>query len=110
MQQIFQVKAPLRDELSKNLIFGINSRLAAATILKFVGYQHEVMPLMQQLSHQTRAYTINAKGLPGFVKSDIIQILKDAEIKGKLNEAIRWHAVHVETLNDELSNLPDSER
>ena len=41
------------------------------------------MPLMQLLSHKTRAYIINADGLPNFVtKFDIIKHLEEAEKAG----------------------------
>ena len=40
------IKAPIIDELRKDLIFGIKSRLSIAKILAFSGYSHQVMPKM----------------------------------------------------------------
>ena len=40
------IKAPIKDELRKDLIFGIKSRLSTAMILGFSGYSHQVMPKM----------------------------------------------------------------
>ena len=46
------------------------------------------MPLMQTLSHKTRAYVINANSLPGFVIDmdfigmNLIKVLKNSDEKG----------------------------
>ena len=81
----FSVDVEIKQELKKKLIFGMNSRLPIALILGYLGYRHEVLPIMQVLSHGTRAYIWNANGLPGFVTElDIIDILWDSEKQGKL--------------------------
>ena len=69
---------PIRDELKRNLIFGIGARLPIGIILGFYGFLYDVMELMKYLSHGTRAYIINADGLPGFVLKgfDIVRLLK----------------------------------
>ena len=40
------IKAPIKDELRKDLIFGIKSRLSTAMILGLSGYSHQVIPKM----------------------------------------------------------------
>ena len=67
MSEPLQILVPIREELKKNLIFGIEARLPIGIILGFYGFRHQVMKLMQCLSHGTRAYIVNADGLPGFV-------------------------------------------
>ena len=77
MSEAFDIKKPIKDELKKNLIFGLQARLPIGIILGFTGYSHQVIPLMQVLSHGTRAFIINANGLPGFVLTfDIRRFLK----------------------------------
>ena len=64
---------PIKEELKKGLIFGLEARPPIGIVLGFFGYQHQVMKMMQCLSHGTRAYIVNADGLPGFVlELDII--------------------------------------
>ena len=49
------------------------------------------MKVMQCLSHGTRAFTINADGLPGFVlEFDIVRHLKRADMAGKLGHARKY--------------------
>ena len=65
------------DEFKKNLIFGIEARPPNGLILGFCGFHSQVMKTMQSLSHGTRAFIINADGLPGFLLNfDIAQHLK----------------------------------
>ena len=76
---------PIKEELKKGLIFGLEARPPIGIILGFFGYQHQVMRLMQCLSHGTRAYIVNADGLPGFVlEFDIIRFLREADEAGQL--------------------------
>ena len=67
MCEKFDIKVDIGEDLMKTLVFGINARPPIGLILGFSGYSHEVMPLMQTLSHTTRAFTCNADGLPNFV-------------------------------------------
>ena len=83
MNGTFQVRVEIKGQLSKNLIFCMKARLPIGIILGFLGYRHQVMPIMQSLSHTTRAYIFNAQGLPGFVlKANIIKILKEFDRQG----------------------------
>ena len=51
-----------------------------AFILKFYGRKADVCHLFQRLSHTTRAYIVNERGLPGFlVEFDLIKYLKQAK-------------------------------
>ena len=71
------VKVPIKEELKKCLVFGVESRLGIANILRFSGYQEQVGTTMQQLSNGSRAFFYNAYGLEAFlVPSVIIEILK----------------------------------
>ena len=47
----------------------MQSRLAIGVMLGYVGLRHEVLPMMQVLSHRTRAYIWNEDGLQGFVEN-----------------------------------------
>ena len=67
MSEMFNIKVPIRNELRKSLIFGLQARLQIGVILSFTGYHNEVLPLMQRLSPGTRAYLENADGLRGFI-------------------------------------------
>ena len=91
MSEPFNIKVPIRDDLKSNLIFGLEARPPISIILGFVDYRHQVIPLMQGLSHGTRAYIVNADGLPGFViPFDIIRYLKIADEAGQLEHARQW--------------------
>ena len=69
----FDIIVPIKEELKKRLVFGIKARLAIGHILRFYDFIHKVNSIMQVLSHSTRAYIINADGLPGFlVKADLM--------------------------------------
>ena len=57
-------------------------------MLSYVGYRHEVLPLLQIMSHKTRAYAINAEGLRGFlIEMDVMKILREMDAKGLLELA-----------------------
>ena len=91
MSDKLETLASIRDELRKELIFGIEARPPIALILGFSGYSHQVMPLTQKLQHATRAYVINANGLSNFIcSSDIAKILKDADEAGQLERAKKY--------------------
>ena len=63
LQDQWDIKVTIKSDLKKTLVFGFRSRLPIGVVLSFVGYRHEVLPVMQVLSHSTRAYICNADGL-----------------------------------------------
>ena len=67
MSDNLDIKVSIKEELKSVLIFGLQARPPIAHILSFLGYIHEVMPIMQTLSHSTRAYVINTDGLKSFL-------------------------------------------
>ena len=83
-KEFWDTKVPIEETYLKEVPFdAIDSRGAIATVWTFLGYKHEVIEILQRLSHRTRAYVYNADGLKGFlVVLDIIKILKDAELNG----------------------------
>ena len=84
MIQTFDINVQIKEKLKKGLIFGLKSRLAIGLILGYMGYRHDVVSMMQRVSHSTRAYIWNAKGLLGFVcKFNLMKTLRDADKKGQ---------------------------
>ena len=80
LRETWNIKANIREEMKKGLVFGLKARLPIGVILAFYGYRHEVMVLMQVISNQTRAYIWNEDGLKGFIESlKIMTILRLAE-------------------------------
>ena len=63
----------IKEELKSSLIFGFAARLPIAMILSYLAYRDVVISKLQKLSHSTRAYIVNAEGLPGFLVLDIIK-------------------------------------
>ena len=77
------------------------ARPPTGIMLSYVGFCHEVLPLMQIISHSTRAYIINAEGLPGFlIKIDIMQILREADAKDRLKDAKRWQELDLDKVSE----------
>ena len=86
-RESWQIRVRIKQDLMKNLIFGFQSRLPTGIVLGFLGFRHDVIPIMQRLSHGTRAYIYHADGLKGFVdKFDAAHILQEQERRGKLKE------------------------
>ena len=46
MSENFDTTLPIRDELRKELIFGLKARLPIAIVLGFTDYRHKLMPSM----------------------------------------------------------------
>ena len=63
----YETNVQNKEVLYKGLIFGLKARLPIGIILGLAGNRREVMPIMQTLSHTTRAYIINANGLTPFI-------------------------------------------
>ena len=88
------VKGEIKEDLQKGLILNLQSRLAIGVVLGFVGWRHEVIPILQTLSHSTRAYIINANGLTGFLLSiDLMRFLQEADQDGKLESAKKYQVI-----------------
>ena len=82
---------------------GLAARLPSAIILSYVSYRHQVIHILQRVSHQTRAYIYNANGLPGFLQEfDIMQILKRAQSLGLLKEITKWQHINLEDLQTQM--------
>ena len=106
MSDNFDTTLPIRDDLRRDLIFGVEARLPIANILSYSGYQHQVMPLMQNISHTTRVYVINANGLPGFVQTfDIAKHLKAADEAGQLKRARMYQLINMDTVKEKLDAI-----
>ena len=111
MVKIFDIRVPLKEDLKKALVFGIHARLPVALILSFYSYDHEVMWLMQSLSHSTRAFIQNADGLPGFVcMFKIMEILKEADAGGLLDHVKKWQQINFDQLKEEINILTSLEK
>ena len=99
----FDIKVQIKEDLKKSLIFGLQARLPIGVILGFVGYRHHVLPIMQTLSHSTRAYIVNSDGLQGFVIAfDIINHLKKLDEAGRLEHARKWQVFDLWNVQSEL--------
>ena len=98
-----QIKRDLLKSLPTNKI---KSRPALALVLSYYGYRHEVMDLLQVLSHSSRAYIQNAAGLPGFLLNfDLIDILKKLDAAGSLEELKKTTVIDLKSLDESLSGL-----
>ena len=106
MSDNIDTKVPIKDELKKDLIFGLGARPSIGIILGFVGYREKVMPLMQTISHGSRAYFVNADGLPGFINLlDIAKCLEDADVASQLEHAKTFQMINIDNVNEKLNNL-----
>ena len=60
----------LKTDLRKKSPLGkLTSRHVVAVVLQHLGYQEEVLILMQQMSHCSRAFINEVNGLTGILKS-----------------------------------------
>ena len=91
---------PFKDSLKKRLPFGnLKSRHAIAVVLSYLGTTLEVYPLLQKISHTTRAYIFNEKGLKGFLEqASFTAWVMRLGNKGKLDEAAGNVRVEVQKL------------
>ena len=80
MSENFHILVTIKLELTSALIFNLKARPPIGIVLSYVDYEHKVVPLLQSLSHATRAFIWNANGLNGFlVRFQIMKILKEAD-------------------------------
>ena len=72
------VSVAIRNELRKSLPVGsLQSRNVMGIVLSYFCYSEGVISLLQKINHSTRAYIMNAKGLPGFlVKEPSLHLLQ----------------------------------
>ena len=84
LRENFDIKVAIKEELKKKLVLGLQARLPIGMILGFIGYRKDILSLMQELNHGTRAYIWNEDGLKGFVLElpGIIPFLKNARKDG----------------------------
>ena len=62
----FFVRANLRDT-NQNVLPGLPSNLATATIFSYMERKPQVVQMLQSLSHTGRYYIVAQNGLPGFL-------------------------------------------
>ena len=106
MSKDFDIKVLVKDELKKNLIFGLEARPPIGIILGLAGYNNQVIPLLQKISHGTRAFVVNADGLSGFVLPyDILKHLKEADENGQLEHARQWQIIDISKVERKLGNF-----
>ena len=71
----------------------LTSRNAIAIVLSFAEDREKTYELLQTISHSTRAYLYNAKGLKGFLVNGIPELIRKAP------EVVHeWQIVNVEEL------------
>ena len=77
----WDTKVPLNRDYQKVMSLpGIPARGPTAIILSFLSYKHDAIPILQHLSHGSRAYIHNAGGLKGFlIEFNLIDFLKNSE-------------------------------
>ena len=106
MAEAFDIKVQIIEDLKKGLIFGLGARLPIGLVLGFTGFSHEVLPIMQTLSHSTRAYLCNANGLQGFIiKFDILKMLTNADKNGQLESITKYQTIDLSKITQELEKL-----
>ena len=64
------------------------------------------MPILQKLSHGTRAYIFNSNGLPGiFLEMQVMNVLKDADENGFLETARKSQEFDIEIVVEDLGKV-----
>ena len=109
----WDIVVPIKEEHVKSMPFedkGITARSSCAIILAFFGYCSDVLALMQELSHKTRAYIWNAQGLPGFlIKADLLHIHTQLDKKGDLKKITKNQDFTLETIKAKYLDHKDSQ-
>ena len=82
------MKVEIKTEYLKKLpLEGLPSRLVTALVLAYVDVKEWVICLLLRLSHKTRAYIYNEKGLKGFlIEYELLGALQ----RPGLEVAMRW--------------------
>ena len=61
-----------------------------------------MIPMMQQISHRSRAYIWNSNGLQGFLVGDILQILRYEKKQGNLAAFLKYQYINFEGIDERL--------
>ena len=62
-----------------------------AIMFSYLDYRHNVVSLLQELSHGARAFVWNLDGLTGYVKKvDVMVELRKVEARGVLTELTKY--------------------
>ena len=86
------------------------AREPTAKIMGFIGYRHTVLPLLQTLSHKSRAFIFKANGLPGFVEQfNPINSLRLARANGEIDWILKWQFIRLTDLEQQLNKCPTRE-
>ena len=99
---------PVKEELYVWKIFGFKAFEPTARMLGYIGYRHQVIPILQILCHGARTFIVSTDGLPRYIirnhkKKDIIKVLRDADKKGQLEIAREWQEIDLDLVEYELS-------
>ena len=102
---------PIKEELMKVLPFkGIQSRHVIAVMLSYYDHAEKVYVVMRKMSHQSRAYIVNAGGLKGFlIREPVMWALLSAEEEDSINLISAWQCVNMETLRKLLYSKIETE-
>ena len=58
------------------------------------------------MNHETRAFIVNAEGLPGFlVEYSLMKVLRQAETDGTLEKYTKWQIVDLKIVEENFSKL-----
>ena len=101
------IKVPIKESYLKCLPFSfLQSRNVIAGFLSFLGFESEVLQILQRLSHRTRAYIYNSCGLKNFLVSvDIMKSLYEAQENGVIEAYTKWQYVDLEKISQEIQEF-----
>ena len=75
-------------------------------MLSYLGDREEIYGLMRTLSHKTRAYITNAKGLKGFlISSSILNTLKPLNNPAELKKVALYQHIDMPSVIQSLSTM-----
>ena len=101
----WEITVEIKQQYKKGTpIRGLQSRHAIACVFSFVDYQHETCPILQKLSHHTRAFCYYTDGLQGFAPVfNIVEILREHWKKDRDLELSGSQRIDIEMLKANLS-------